>query len=298
MSAGPEEPSPDGPDDPEPGPEAPRLELELDLSGPAGPASGRDAAARPGPIGPPQAWPADDEDSLGGIGAGGIALELSEPATAPASRRGVSRAGPRSHRDAGRSIQVRRHSLARRPTHTGQILLALLWVAIVIVAVPFIHPDGATLLGRWLGKLGWLPYVAVGLLIFIAWAVVTARGVALGSLGLGLTSIGSVALLACLGLVAASILGGSATALTLREVMPVAAPLCAAAVPLGLGAFALRRAIEELRQPDRRIPYAALLGLLGLGSLAIGLRTARVDLPLPRLGQSHALVWWAPVPID
>lgn len=287
----------DGQDDPDPSSEPPRW--ELDLPGPAGQPSNLATPALPGPPRPHQPWPADDDDSLDGLGAGGgTDFELSEPALAPALGRRAFRSSPRSGRDSGRSIQVRRHSVARRPAHGGLILLGVVWVALVTLAAPFIHPEGVTLLGLWLGKLAWLPYAAAGVAVFVAWAIATAKALALGSVGLGLSSLGSMALLACLGLVASSILGGSSTLLAFRAIMPMAAPLCAAAVTLGLGAFALRRAGEELRQPDRRVLYALLLALLGLGGLAVGLRTARVDLPLPRIGQSYELVPWAPVPID
>ncbi len=233
----------------------------------------------------PSPTPGDDE-----IDMGAMPIELGD---APASRRTptAKRSSPGQGPPSSRRIHLHRHTKEENPRGIGAALAAAGLTAALTVITPFIHPAGVALVQSWLAGTAYLPYVVLALLVIGVWAVVISRAVHASSTALHLSAAALVVHLICLALITAAVVTGSNTPKAFLRLMPTVAPIATAVVTLGFCLRGLGRVIDELRG-DRRIGVSALLVLLTLAGAALGVRTARYDLPLPRLGESTNFVVW------
>ena len=238
----------------------------------------------------PSARSSDDDDDE--IQIGGTPIDLGE---SPSSRRSPA-AKPRIASTKGppsvRRIHLHRHSKETRPTDMGATIAAVVMVLILTVATPFIHPAGVALMQGWLGKSAYIPYVVFAAGLIAAWVVTISRAVHHASTPLHIAAVALIVHMIFMALIVAAVVSGSTTPRAFLRLMPTAAPIVSAIVALGVTIRAGARAIDELRASDRRFGFAALLIALTLAGAAITVRTARYDLPLPRIGEPLTFTAW------
>ncbi len=295
----------------EPRPAAPEIdpgawELELPAASQPGPASAA-PASQPERTAPAPLQMADDEafgdddELMPGSAMGDLLPEVERPSQLRDSLNRASQAGrERASQEPSskRGIQFRRHTPSERPRSLPQLLATCLLCVALVVGVPFLHDAGIVRLTRLLGSLDYLPLIAVAAILFVGGVHSFAVGFKQESSGLYLAASGQAVLVICLALTITSMITGSGTSMAFRPLMPIAGPLAVAAALMGYAAFGLRRTKEELFCEDRRVGYGMLLFLLSLSALVVGLRVARMDLPLPRLGEPLVVKVWTPLFTD
>ncbi len=295
---------------PEVDPGAWELDLELPAAAPSKPAAAppRQASAKGPARGKPRAQApmddvfGDDEDELmPGSGLGDLVPQEEHPSKLRESLNRASQAGrERASQEPSsrRGIKIRRHAPSERPRSMGQLVLCCVLAVALLAGVPFLHDTGIGRLSRLLHDYDYVPLIASAAVLFVGCVHTYAVGFKKESSGMYLAATGQAVLAICLALTIASMMTGSGTSMAFRPWMPVAAPLALAAVLMGFSAYGLRRAKEELLTEDRRVSYGLLLLLLSLAGIVIGLRVARVDLPLPRIGEPLTMQLWTPLFTD
>ena len=267
------------------------LEIELDL----GPSESPVSRIRKAPAMPSRHDDADDDvgERIGGIGGIDLATDALDPPKSGIRRPPASLPGG-ALSEKSRRISVTRHA-SSHPKVALVLSLGSALVVMLVLATPHFSRHGVLRVTELLGRAAPAPFAALGVVALGAWAFVFGRALRDASPALHLASVGLVVEMIASMLVVAALVRNSPTARAFQTVMPVVVPLATACVALGLAVSAAVRAVDELRGSDRRVHVSALLFLFALAGCGLGVRVARVDLPLPVYGESLDIPLWAPL---